>query len=461
MNTDPSLFPDDAPLPVDSPTDRPRCPVPSGPPRLRLPERHQVEFRAASLDQLLPPDHPARIVWAFVDKLDLSALLRQIRAVAGHPGQPANDPRILLALWLFATIHGVGSARELDRLCTEHLAYQWLCGGVSMNYHDLADFRSQHVAIIDELLTQSVAAMLHEELVELHRVAQDGMKVRASAGAASFRRKPTLERCLEEAKAQVEALRNQLDEDATAATRRQQAARDRAARERHERLEKALAERAQLAELRQQQQKEKGTKCDPEQLRTSTTDPEARRMKMADGGTRPGFNVQYATETQSGIIVGVAVTNSGGDGGQMAPMVEQIVQRYGQAPQEMLVDGGFTTLDDIQAVHEKHGTQVVGPIKEEEKKKARGDDPYQPRPKDEPAVAAWRQRMGTEQAKAIYRQRAATAEWVNAGARQHGMYQVRVRGARKVLAVALLAALAHNLLRAEALRGQKKQPGKG
>lgn len=461
MTTDPTLFPDADPLPVDSSTDRARRPTPSGPPRLRLPERHQVEFRAASLDQLLPPDHPARIVWAFVDKLDLAPLLRQIRAVAGHPGQPANDPRILLALWLFATINGVGSARELARLCTEHMAYQWLCGGVSMNYHDLADFRSQNVAILDDLLTQSVAAMLYEELLELHRVAQDGMKVRASAGAASFRRKPTLERCLEEAKAQVEALRNQVDEDATAATRRQQAARERAARERQERLEAALADQAQLAELREVQQKEKGIKYDPEQLRTSTTDPEARRMKMPDGGTRPGFNVQYATTTESGIIVGVAVTNSGGDGGQMAPMVEQIKDRYGEAPQEMRVDGGFTTLDDIATVDQEHDTKVYGPIKEEENKKAKGIDPYQPRPKDAPGVAQWRVRMGTEEAKAIYRQRGQTAEWVNAGARQHGMYQVQVRGARKVLAVALLCALAHNLRRAEALREQKKQATQG
>jgi len=459
MNQQPSLFGQPDPLP-DAPAAAAK-PAVAGRPRLRLPQRHQVEMLFESLDQLLPPDHQARVVWAFVERLDLSALLQEIRAVAGRPGRAANDPRILLALWLFATLDAVGSAREIDRLCTEHLAYRWLAGGVSMNYHDLADFRSQHAAVLDDLLTQSVATMLHEQLVTLQRVAQDGMKVRASAGAASFRRQPTLERCLEEAQAQVEALRNQVDEDPTATTRRQQAARERAARERQERIEKALAERAQLAELRAQQQKEKGTQYDPEQLRTSTTDPEARRMKMPDGGTRPGFNVQLATTTESGIIVGVAVTNSGGDGGQMAPMVEQIEQRYGQAPAEMLVDGGFTTLADIATVHQEHGTTVYGPIKDEEKKKARGDDPYQPRPKDEPAVAAWRQRMGTEEAKTIYRLRGQTAEWANAGARQHGLYQVLVRGTQKVLAAALLCALAHNLLRAAALREQKKQGTKG
>jgi transposase len=413
-------------------------------------------MRCASLDQLLPPDHSARTVWAFVEKLDLAPLLAPIRAVVGHPGQPANDPRLLLALWLFATIDGVGSAREVDRLCVEHLAYQWLCGGVSMNYHDLADFRSQHVAVLDDLLTQSVATLLHEDLITLQRVAQDGLKVRASAGAASFRRQPTLERCLEEATAQVEALRNQVEEGPSAATRRQQAARERAARERQERIEQALAERAQLAALREKQKKEKGIKYDAEQLRTSTTDPEARRMKMADGGTRPAFNVQLATTTESGIIVGVAVTNSGGDGGQLAPMVEQIDQRYGEAPADLLVDGGFTTLQDIATVQEEHGTKVYGPIKDEEKKKARGDDPYQPRPKDAPAVAAWRQRMGTAEAQGLYRLRGQTAEWANAGARQHGLVQVPVRGLQKVLAVALLCALAHNLLREKALREKKE-----
>ena len=450
MSTDASLFPD---LPVDDALPRAAEPKPAGgPPRLRYTQRHQCEMRWESLDQLLTPDHQVRLVWAYVERLDLSALLRQVQAVAGQPGRNANDPRILVALWLYATIDGVGSARELDRLSEEHIAYRWLCGSVSMNYHTLADFRTEHVDVLRQLLIDGVATMRHQGLVEVQRVAQDGMKVRASAGAGSFHRQPTLERCLDEARAQVAALEKQVRDDPTAVSRRQQAARERAARERQERLEQALAEREKLVELREQQKRDKGVKFDADEQRVSTTDPEARRMKMPDGGTRPAYNVQFATTTDSGVIVGVDVTNSGGDGGQMAPMVEQIAQDHGRPPAEMLVDGGFTTLDDIETVHANHGVRVYGPIKDEEKKKAAGVDPFQPRPKDGPGVAAWRVRMGAAENQEVYRLRAQTAEWANAGTRNRGLYQFVVRGLRKVLAVVFWHALAHNLLRSYALQ---------
>lgn len=453
MNADPMLFPDCELRPDDTRTEPPT--VPDVAPRLRRPERHQVEMRTASLDQLLPPDHQARVVWDFVTTLDLSPLLDDVRAVAHHPGQPANDPRLLMAVWLYATIDGVGSAREVARLCEAHIAYQWLCGGVSLSHKSLSDFRAANTALFNELLTENVATLLHQGLIDLQQVAQDGMRVRASAGASSFRRRPTLERCLQEARAQVTALENQVHEDGGAATRRQQAARERAARERQERLEQALREREQLVELRERQKREKGIKYDPEEIRVSTTDPEARRMKMPDGGTRPGFNVQLATTTGSGIIVGADVTNVGSDLGQLRPMAEQIEERTGETPAALLVDGGFTALDDIEHV-EQNGTKVYGPIKDEEKKKAKGIDPYQPGRKDGPGVIDWRARMGTPEAKTIYRLRAQTAEWVNAGARNRGLYQVTVRGAQKVLAVVLLHALAHNLLRAVALRREKE-----
>ena len=431
-----------------------------GKPRLRPIERNRVEMRCASLDQLLPPDHTARIIWAYVEGVDIAPLLQGIKAVEGVAGRDANHPRVLLALWLFATNDGVGSARELDLLCEEHLAYQWLCGGMTVNYHTLSDFRKDHVTFLDRLLTDGIATLLNEGLIELQRVAQDGMKVRASAGASSFRREKSLQACLEEAERQVEALRNQVDEDANAATRRQQAARERAAEGRRQRVGQALEQRQKLLELREKQQKEKGNKFNPDELRTSTTDPEARRIKMADGGTRPGYNVQFATTTGSGIVVGVAVTNSGGDGGQMGPMLEQLKNRCGQMPPEMLVDGGYTTHDDIESAH-AGGVTVYGPIKEEEKQKEKGIDPYQPKKRDGPGAAAWRQRMGTDEAKILYRQRASTAEWTNANARNRGFYQVRVRGLQKVLAVALFYALVHNLLRAQTLREAQKEAKTG
>jgi transposase len=411
-----------------------------GVPRLLTPNRQQMEWRPLALDWLLPEEHPARIVWDYVRQVDLQALYDRIAAVEGHAGRCAIDPRVLLALWLYATLDGVGSARELARLCEAHAAYQWICGGVSVNHHTLSDFRTQQVQLLDGLLTQSVAVLRHEGLVELHRVAQDGMRVRASAGAASFRRRATLQQCLQEAEEQVQRLRGEVAADPAAGRRRQQAARQRAALERSQRVQKALEQLPEIAAKKKPQERE--------QARCSTTDPEARVMKMADGGYRPAYNVQLATDTSTQVIVGVEVTNSGGDQGQLAPMAEQLEQRHEQRPQEMLVDGGFVKKEDIETLA-AHGTAVYAPV-------MLSKDPnrpaHTPREDDSAAVAAWRQRMATAQAQEIYKQRAATAECVNAIARQRGLQQFLVRGLAKVRAVALWYALAHNLRRAVALR---------
>lgn len=420
--------------PVAAPARAPR----QGPRRLRSPERQQVEWRELSLDQTLPEDHEVRSLWAYVGGLDLSALEEQVQSVEGGAGHPAADPRLLTALWLYATFKGVGSARELDRLCREHLVYRWLCGGVSVNYHSLADFRVAHAEFLDELLTASVAALLAQELVSLERVAQDGMRVRASAGAASFRRQRTLEECLSQAEEQVLALQAEAAGDAAAGSRRRRAAHERAARERRERVAAALAALPEVAAKKKPGERE--------QARVSTTDPEARVMKMADGGFRPAHNVQFATDTGSGFIVGVAVTNSGSDMGQMAPMVEQLEARCGQPPEAMLVDGGFTKLEDIEQVSGQ--TTVYAPVP---KPKDPARDPYQRLPGDSETVAAWRERMGTAEAKAIYKERAATAELVNAQARNHGLQQLPVRGLRKARAIALWYAHAENFRRLLAL----------
>lgn len=413
-----------------------------GPKRMRHAVRDQVEFQQCALDELLPEDHEARIVWSYICGLDLSELRAAIQAVEGGPGQAPPDPRILLALWLYATLRGVGSARELNRLCQAHVAYRWICGGVSMNYHTLSDFRGQHVALLDRLLSESVASLMAEGLVTLDRVAQDGMKVRASAGAASFRRQPTLEEALAEAEEQLTQLKAELEADPAASKTRQQAARQRAAEERAERIRAALAQLPKIAESKKP--KDRG------QARASTTDPDARVMKMGDGGFRPAFNVQLATATDSQVITGVEVTNSGGDQGQMQPMIEQHEQRYDEVPDEMLVDGGFAKKDDITAVSPPHGsTTVYAPV---QKSKKDDIDPHAPRDGDSPAVKEWRARMATDAAKEIYKERAATAECVNAQARNRGLQRFLVRGLHKVKAVALLYALVHNLMRAVQLR---------
>jgi transposase len=418
-----------------------------GPKRLRYAVRDQVEFQECSLDDFLPEEHEARIVWEYVCNLDLSELYARIQAVEGGPGQAPADPRILVALWLYATLRGVGSARELNRLCQDRSAFRWICGGVSMNYHTLSDFRTQHVELLDRLLTESVASLMAEGLVTLDRVAQDGMKVRASAGAASFRRQPTLEEALAEAEEQVAQLRKELEANPAAPKTRQQAARMRAARERAERIRAALGQLPKIVESKKAKDREKA--------RASTTDADARVMKMADGGFRPAVNVQLATATDSQVITGVDVTNSGGDKGQLAPMVEQHQERYEQVPKEALVDGGFAKKEDIEKV-EQGGTTVYAPV---QKSKDPERDAHTPRPDDTPAVARWRQRMATDEAKVIYRERAATAECVNALARNRGLQRFLVRGLRKVKAVVLWYVLAHNLMRAVALRAAAAQAG--
>jgi len=412
--------------------------------RVRRVNRHQMEMRIVALDALLPENHQARLVWEYVEGVDLSPLYEPIRAVEGRAGRDAIDPKILLALWLYATLDGVGSARQLDRLCSDHVAYQWICGGVSVNYHTLSDFRTGHTQFLNELLTQSIATLMHQDLVTLHRVAQDGMRVRANAGAGSFRRRKTLDECLSEAQEQVESLREELDANPGASSKRQDAARVRAARERSQRIRRALEE------LPDVESKKKPAKRD--KARVSTTDPEARVMKMPDGGFRPAHNVQFASDTDSQVITGVDVVNTGSDQGQMSPMVEQHQERYGQAPDQMLVDGGFAKHEDIEKVSSPdNATEVYAPV---QKPKKSDRDPHVPRPGDSEVIAEWRRRMGTPEAKTIYKERASTAECVNAIARNRGLHQFLVRGLAKVRAVALWFALAHNLMRAVALRAQ-------
>jgi transposase len=389
-------------------------------------------------------------VWEAVSQLDMRAWLDEIQAVEGRVGRNATDPRLLVALWVYATLQGEGSAREVARLCQQHIAYQWLCGGVTVNYHLLADFRSQGGDKWERLLTELVASLMAEGLVTLQRVAQDGMRVRASAGKSSFRRQKSLENCLAEAREQVETLRQLAEEDPDALTRRQQAARARAACERQARIQAALAQRAELEKQRQKRATAVGETA-PE-ARASTTDPEARNMKFPNGGYGPGYNTQFQTDVQSGIVVGVDVTNAGTDGDQLPPMLDQVRQRCGKDPDEVLVDGGFATKDAITDATENHGCTVYAPLNSAAKQLAKGQDPYAPKRGDSPAVAAWRRRMANDVAKQIYKLRAQTAEWVNALCRNRGLWQMPVRGRPKCRTVALLYALTHNLMQAVNLR---------
>lgn len=447
----------------------------TGAPRVMTPQRNQVELRAVDLEALLAPDHAARTVWAFVQSMDLAPLYARIKSVAGRGGAPAIDPAILVALWLWATIDGVGSAREVDRLCERDDAYRWICGGVGVNYHSLADFRTEHEAWLDAQLTRSITSLLDRRLVTLNAVAQDGLRVRAHAKASSFRRREKLAELQAQAQAQVHALKRELAEDAGASARRKQAAVERAAREREQRLAAALATMDKLQRKHPPEaktpkpSKRRGRKGDDKsdddpgspdapaakpgpdaeaQPRVSTTDADARVMKMADGGFRPAFNAQLAVDADTQLIAAVAISNSGSDMGQMSPMHQDIQQRYGLTPDHWLADGGFTKLQAIDELTAR-GTQPVVPPPRSRNPNV---DPFEPKATDTPAQAQWRDFMRSDFAKALYIQRGATVECANAQLRRRGLSRFNVCGLVKARAVLLWHALAHNLMRMRSLQ---------
>ena len=438
---------DGLPLPQDYEGIAPRPTAEAARARVILPNREQIELRPMDLESLLPEGHRARLVWAWVERQDLGRMYAAIKAREGGVGRSAIAPEILLGLWLYATLEGVGSARQLSRLVLEHDAYRWISGGVQVNHHSLSDFRVAHGAALDELLSTSLAALMAAGALKLQRVAQDGVRVRADAGAASFRRKASLQDNLEQARARVRELKAQLDADPAQDSRRKIAAQQRARREMQQRLQDALDRMPELEAIKRRN----GGKSE---ARASSTDAEASVMKMADGGFRPAYNTQFASDCDTQVIVGVEVSTSGSDMAQLAPMVEQVEQRLGEVAPQWLVDGGFPAHEQIDAVADK--TELYAPVPEPRAKKDdEGNDivqdKHQPKPDDSPAVAKWRERMASDEAKALYKLRAATAECVNAQARNRGLQRMPVRGRAKVRCVALLFALAHNLMRTVAL----------
>lgn len=423
-----------------------------GRPRMKSPVRDQQLMSYLSLDERVPRDSPVRAVWDLVAQADLSELFARIHAVEGRPGRNPINPRILMCLWLFATVEGISKAREIERLTERDLLFQWICGGVSVNRTTLSAFYTACPDLLSQTLTDHVAALMQAKLVNLNRVALDGMRTRANAGKSSFRRDPTLEELQRTAQEQVERLaRERQDKDHSGGGRPTVEESD--AADRLRRVEAARVAVAELAKTREARKKGDGVKT-----RVSTTDPEARTMKMANGGYNPAYNVQFATATGSDIIVGVDVNNLGSDAGLMEPMMQQVEERFGQVPAELLVDGGYSVVDDITATTAA-GTTVIAPVKEEAEKRAKGIDPFQPLAKDSPAVGDWRRRMGLAETKEIYKERASTAELINAQARNRNLQQFTVRGLVKVKVVALWYALAHNLMRGLSLRSQAATAG--
>jgi transposase len=413
----------------------------AGKPRLLEPVRDQVELRPVDLDSLLSDDHSARVIWAYVEKLDLSVLEDVIKARQGRPGHPAITPRLLMGLWLYATSQGVGSARALARLCESEDAYRWLCGGVGVNHHTLADFRVAHGEFLDRLLIEGVAVLTRAGLIDMARLTQDGIKVRAAAGAGSFRRRQKLEQHLAKAKALVEHLKAEVGADPAAGSRRAQAARERAARERLQRLEAAVKELDQVEAIRRKREKKNRSQTEKQkEPRASTTDPQARVMKMADGGFRPAYNVQVVSTAGEQIVVAVDPGCVGSDRGLAGPMLQRIRGRTGHLPERYLVDGGFPAATDIEWAHGEKVAIYAPPTRSKH-----GRDPYAARQDDGPGVRAWRDRMASDEGKASYKARS-LCECIHARWRNWNLVRFTVRGLVKVKAAMLWYALANNIL---------------
>jgi transposase len=473
-------------------------------PRVKPVDRSQLVWRTVDVEHLVEEDHPARAIWAFVGQLDLQGLYQPIEAVEGVAGRTPWDPRLLASLWIYAYSRGIGSAREITRRCAFDPAFEWLCGMERINYHTLSDFRVAHGSALQELFVQALGALSAEGLVSLERVMHDGTKIKACAGADSFRREERLRAHLEAARQQVQALSDEADESPS----RQKAAQQRAVRERQQRVAQALE---QLDKIRQ-------TKTDAKEkaaARASTSDPEARIMKQSDGGYAPSFNVQLSTEAAHKIIVGVGISQSASDYGELLGGVERVQQNLGRPPAQVVTDGGFTCRENIIDLAAK-GVDFIGSPSQHDRQSAgqmrrRGvagefypeafvydpqRDTYrcpagQPlrhtgqeqrpgvvqhqyrtepgicelcpfkakccpqnaskgrsvtRAVEAPPVRQFLEKMESPSAKAIYRQRGAVAEFPNAWIKEKlGLRQFHLRGLAKALLEVLWTCLTYNI----------------
>jgi transposase len=422
--------------------------------RIREAERGQPGFELVDLESLVVDDHPVRAVWSFVEGLDLGWFYDRIKARGETPGRPATDPRILLALWLYATADGIGSARALDRLCMHHTIYRWICGGVGVNHTMLSAFRLDSGEFLDGLLTRSLAALMEEGLITLDEVITDGTKIRAAASRSSMRRRETLTELEAKARTRVAELKQELEVDSTAGERRLSKRRLSAAEDRARRVAAALAKRPATApkdvEKDQTEGKEppaggkSGKK--PQEERVSTTDPDAPLMRMADGAVRPAYNVQVTSAC--GFVVAIEPMERRNDRGLAPAMVAQIERRCGKPPSRLLADVGAMTAADIAGFADTHpAMQVFSPppaCKETSKPESKAR--YERNRAAEPqCLRDWRARMESEVGQAVYKRRSNT-EHVHARMKNRGFGRMVVRGLRKVHIVCMLHAIAHNLI---------------
>ena len=403
---------------------------------IRRPVRNQFELPVSTLDDRVPAEHPVRAIVAIVESLDLSEFEALVNSNAVGGGRPAVAPSVLLALWIYATSQGESSASEIARRVETDDVYRWICGGISASERALAHFRARSTKLLERVLAQVIGSLMSEGLIDLHRVAQDGTRVRTWCGADSFRRQETLEKMMKEASAHVRTVMAEAN-DPTRSARAKSAA-IRGAKQREERISRAL-ERVKELGVGKSAEDLSDKKKAP---RVSATDPEATRMKMPDGGFRPGFNVQFATTADgTGTIVGVEVTNRGNDFGEIEPMLAKVQKRTGVRPAEWLVDGGYLKKSDVESV-EAAGTAVFAPAP-----KSKASDDGRTAKERSPALTAFYARIESEAGRSVYAQRGQVAELANAHAKtRFGMIVMRMRGIAGATVIALMTAVTNDVL---------------
>jgi transposase len=345
---------------VEGLEERPAEPSPTAPPlerkpRLKPVDRQQVCLRMIDPDRLVGEDHPVRAIWDLLGRLDLSLFYEGIKAVEGQPGRDHSDPRVLIALWLYAISRGVREARYLDEWAQYEPGCQWLLGLGRINYHTLSDFVTRYEAALDKLFVDVGQVLLNEGAVDLERVTHDGTKVRAAASRGSFKREERLAECRKLAEEHLAALKQQPEAELSAARRKAQ---QRGAEERLARIRAAEEELKRQAEQR---------KAEPEKVRASVTDPEARLMRQSDGGVAPSYNVQLSTDDSHGVIVGQGVSQAQEDSHELQPALERIEENTGRLPTQTLVDGGYTTRQNIVETAARP-TELIGSLGEDRSK---------------------------------------------------------------------------------------------
>jgi transposase len=479
---------------------------PAGECKLRPINRDQLTMAQVDVEHLIDEHHPARGIWEVTQGLDLSRYESAIRSRKGEVGRAAWPPQLLIAVWLYGYSQGITSARELERQMEYEPGLLWLTGMQVINHHSLSDFRIEPGEALTDLFAQTLVVLSDAGLVKMGLVAHDGTKIRAQAGADSFRREATLHD-------KLEAARQVVEEDPQAeggGNRRQQAAQQRARRERLERAQAALEQLQKIQAKGNHAEQRDGA-------RVSISEAEARLMKHGDNAIAPSYNTQVSTDADSGVIVGVHVSQSAEDSRGLQPGIEEIQKNLGRRPEQVVADGGFTNRESIQKMAES-GVDFYGSLPDPKERseaamkslgidpkfaphffilqpetrtaqcpagktmrylrqvKKRGDsyESYRARGADcvvcafltqccpnnaakgrivsfrsqEPeAIAAFRKKMATLEGQRIYQQRGATAEFPFAWIKERmKLRKFRLFGLRKASMEALWACLAYNVL---------------